>query len=143
MKLDIEDSSLRELLQKRKEYIGGSWVGSVGNIIAGISLALTVYSSNFPSTWVNISLYLLAAFFTLIGAVYLWKQTGKRAYNYKNLYNDIKCLSTTESQYSLVAILNDFEGSWLTKFYCSFSIKGGKHTCFFHFQPRLIMTRIT
>lgn len=43
MKLDIEDNSLRELLQKRKEYIGGSWVGSVGNIIAGISLALTVY----------------------------------------------------------------------------------------------------
>ncbi len=42
MKLDIEDNSLRELLQKRKEYIGGSWVGSVGNIIAGISLALTV-----------------------------------------------------------------------------------------------------
>lgn len=51
MKLDIEDNSLRELLQKRKEYIGGSWVGSVGNIIAGISLALTVYSSGFPSNW--------------------------------------------------------------------------------------------
>lgn len=86
MKLDIEDNSLRELLQKRKEYIGGSWVGSVGNIIAGISLALTVYSSGFPSNWVNISLYLLSAFFTLIGAVYLWKQTGNRAYNYKKLF---------------------------------------------------------
>ena len=85
MKLDIEDNSLRELLQKRKEYIGGSWVGSVGNIIAGISLALTVYSSGFPSNWVNISLYLLSAFFTLIGAVYLWKQTGNRAYNYMKL----------------------------------------------------------
>ena len=133
MKLDIEDNSLRELLQKRKEYIGGSWGGSVGNIIAGISLALTVYSSGFPSNWVNISLYLLSAFFTLIGAVYLWKQTGNRAYNYLNLYDDIKCLSTTESQYSLVAILNDFEGELANKVLLQFFNNGWETYMFLSF----------
>lgn len=72
----------------------------------------------------NISLYLLSAFFTLIGAVYLWKQTGNRAYNYLNLYDDIKCLSTTESQYSLVAILNDFEGELANKVLLQFFNNG-------------------
>jgi len=115
MRLDIDDNSLHDLLQSKKEYIGGSWINGIVNVIGGISLAVTIYSAKIPLLLLSILLYLLAAFLFLFGGYSFFKNIGKRSYNFEKLYNDIKQLSISDNQYSLVAILNDFEGDSANK----------------------------
>ena len=110
MHLDIEDSSLESLLQNYKDYIGESWVNGVVNIIGGCSFIVTIYSAKLVISGVEILLYIIAILLVIIGTVQVWRGTGKRKFDCSKLFADIKKLSTTESQYSLVAIVNSFEG---------------------------------
>lgn len=130
MRLDIDDNSLHDLLQGKKNDIGGSWINGIVNIVAGISFVVTIYSSNFPAFWLNFVLYVVALLLLGIGGVQVWKNTGKRFYSYKKLYNDIKKLSITENQYSLIAILNDFEGDYANKVLLQY-FQGGWKTFMF------------
>lgn len=110
MRLDIDDNSLHDLLLSKKEHIGGSWINGIVNFISGISFAVTTYSANIPSNLISCPLYLFAFGLSAFGFLQFFKNIGKRSYNFEKLYNDIKQLSVSENQYSLVAILNDFEG---------------------------------
>lgn len=114
MRLDIDDTSLHDLLQSKKNDIGGSWINGLVNGVTGISLVIGIYSAKISIFWIESFLYILAFLLIVIGGGQIWKNTGKRSYNYKKLYSDIKKLSV-ESNYSLVAILNDFEGDYSNK----------------------------
>ena len=115
MHLDIEDSSLESLLQNYKDYIGESWVNGVVNIIGGCSFIVTIYSAKLVISGVEILLYIIAILLVIIGTVQVWRGTGKRKFDCSKLFADIKKLSTTESQYSLAAIVNSFEGEGANK----------------------------
>ncbi len=115
MRLDIEDNSLHDLLLSKKEHIGGSWINGIVNVISGISLAVTIYSAKIPLIIISIPLYLFASGLIIFGLFQFYNNIGKRAYNFEKLYNDIKQLNVFENQYSLVAILNDFEGDSANK----------------------------
>lgn len=90
MRLDIDDNNLHDMLQGKKDYIGGSWINGIVNIVAGISFTVTIYSAKISLLWINILLYLISVFLIVIGGIQLWKNTGKRLYNYEKLYDDIK-----------------------------------------------------
>ena len=110
MQLNIDDNSLHDLLQSKKEYIGGSWINGILNTIGGISLALAVYSAKIEFLLIDVLLYFMALGIGIFGIYQIIKYSGKRAYDFEKLYEDIKKLNTFDNQYSLVAILNDFEG---------------------------------
>lgn len=115
MRLDIDDNNLHNLLQEKKDHIGGSWINEIVNIGGGLSFVVTLYSSNISSHWIKFILYAVACLVIGLGCFQLWKKTGKRSYNYEKLYSDIKKLNTSDTQYSLVAIMNDFEGDFANK----------------------------
>lgn len=115
MKLDIDSNSLHDMLQGKKDYIGGSWINGIVYIIEGLSFVITIYSAKISIIAINILLYIMAFFLVGIGSIQFWKNSGKRRFDYEKLYNDIKALSSSESQYSLIAILNDFEGDSANK----------------------------
>lgn len=115
MRLDIDENSLHDMLQSKKDYIGGSWISGIVNIVGGMSFVVTIYSAKVSLVWINVFLYILACFLIVLGIVQFLKKVGKKSYNYEKLYDDIKKLSVSDSQYSLVAILNDFEGDSANK----------------------------
>lgn len=115
MRLDIDDNNLHNLLQEKKDHIGGSWINEIVNIGGGLSFIVTLYSAYISSLWVKFGLYAIASLVIGLGCFQLWKKTGKRSYNYEKLYDDIKNLSTSDTQYSLVAIMNDFEGDFANR----------------------------
>jgi organic radical activating enzyme len=130
MRLDIDDKSLHYMLQGKKDYIGGSWINGIANVVGGMSFAITLYSAKISSFWINLFLYIVAFFLIGLGAVQFLKKIGKRSYDYEKLYDDIKKLSVSESQYSLVAILNDFEGDSANKVLLKY-FQGGWKTYMF------------
>lgn len=134
MRLDIDDNSLHDMLQGKKDYIGGSWINGIVNVIGGISFAITIYSAKISVIWINILLYIIAIFLAVIGIGQLLEKAGKNSYNYEKLYNDIKKLSVSESQYSLVAILNDFEGDAANKVLLKYFQDGWKTYMFLSFR---------
>ena len=93
MRLDIDDNSLHDLLQGKKNDIGGSWINGLVNIVAGISLVIAIYSAKFSIFWISFFLYIVAILLVVIGGVQVWKNMGKKSYSYEKLYNDIKKLS--------------------------------------------------
>ncbi len=115
MRLDIDENSLHDMLQSKKEYIGGSWINGIVNVVGGMSFAVTIYSAKIPLFWINLFLCIVAFFLIGLGIAEFLKKVGKRSYDYEKLYDDIKKLSVSDSQYSLVAILNDFEGDSANK----------------------------
>ena len=130
MRLDIDDNSLHDFLQSKKNDIGGSWINGLVNIVAGISFVIAIYSAKFSMFWINFCLYIIAILLVVIGGVETWKNIGKKSYSYEKLYDDIKKLSIIESQYSLVAILNDFEGDYANKVLLQY-FQGGWKTFMF------------
>ena len=130
MRLDIDDNSLHDMLQGKKDYIGGSWINGIVNIVGGMSFAVTLYSAKISFFWINLFLYIVAFFLIGLGGVQFLKKIGKRSYNYEKLYDDIKKLSISDSQYSLVAILNDFEGDSANKVLLKY-FQGGWKTYMF------------
>lgn len=115
MRLDIDDKSLHDMLQGKKDYIGGSWINGIVNVVGGMSFIVTIYSAKISLFWVNLFLYIVAIFLSVLGIIQFIKKSGNRSYDYEKLYDDIKKLSISDSQYSLVAILNDFEGDSANK----------------------------
>lgn len=130
MRLDIDDKSLHDMLQEKKNYIGGSWIDGIVNIGGGVSLIITIYSAKISLFWIEFFLYALAVCLIALGGVHFWKSIGKRSYNYEKLYDDIKKLSIAESKYSLVAILNEFEGDYANKVLLQY-FQGGWKTYMF------------
>lgn len=130
MQLDIDENSLHEMLQGKKDYIGGSWISGIVNVVGGMSFIVTIYSANVSLVWINVFLYILASFLVILGIVQFLKKIGKKSYNYEKLYEDIKKLSISDSQYSLVAILNDFEGDSANKVLLKY-FQGGWKTYMF------------
>ncbi len=137
MRLDIDDNSLHDMLQGKKDYIGGSWINGIVNVVAGISFAITLYSARISSFWINFFLYIIAFFLIGLGGIQFWKKTGKRAYDYEKLYDDIRKLSISESKYSLVAILNDFEGDSANKVLLQYFQGGWKTYMFLSYRSAL------
>ena len=115
MRLDIEDSSLESLLQNHRDHIGGSWISGVVEIVGGLSFILAIHSEKFEIFVLEIGCYIIASVLVVTGLLHFYKGTGKREYDVSKLLADIKKLSTTESQYSLVAIVNNFEGEAANK----------------------------
>lgn len=130
MRLDIDDNSLHDMLQSKRDYIGGSWINGIINIVGGMSFTVTIYSAKISSFWINLFLYIVAFFLIGIGIVQFLRKIGKRAYDYEKLYDDIKKLSVSDSEYSLVAILNDFEGDSANKVLLKY-FQGGWKTYMF------------
>lgn len=130
MRLDIDDNSLHDMLQGRKDYIGGSWINGIVNMVGGMAFAVTIYSAKISSFWINLFLYIVAFLLSGIGIAQFLKKIGKRAYDYEKLYDDIKKLSISDSQYSLVAILNNFEGDSANKVLLKY-FQGGWKTYMF------------
>lgn len=130
MRLDIGDDNLHDLLQGKKDHIGESWISGAVNIVGGLSFAITLYSAKISSVWVNVFLYIIAIILIYIGSTQIFKSTGKRSYDYKKLYNDIKKLSTSDSKYSLIAILNEFQGDYANKVLLQF-LQGNWNTYMF------------
>lgn len=133
MLMEINDNSLHDLLQSRKKYIGGSWITGLFQFISGISFCMSLNSSEF-SPWIKFFLYITAVFAILVSAVQIWNNIGKKSCNYEKLYNDIKKLSVAESQYSLVAIKNDFEGDYANKVLLKYYKEGWKTFMFLSYR---------
>lgn len=134
MRLDIDDNSLHDMLQGKKDYIGGSWINGVINIVGGMSFIITIYSAKISLLWIKLLLYVVAFFLGGIGIVQFFKNIGKQSYNYEKLYDDIKNLSVSDSRYSLIAILNNFEGDSANKVLLKY-FKGGWQTYMFLSYP--------
>lgn len=115
MQLEIDENSLHDMLQSKKDYIGGSWISGIVNVAGGMSFVVTIYSAKVPVVCFNVFLYILACFLIILGIAQLLKKVGKKSYNYEKLYDDIKNLSVSDRKYSLVAILNDFKGDSANK----------------------------
>lgn len=130
MRLDIDDNSLHDMLQGKKDYIGGSWINGIVNVVGGMSFAVTLYSAKISSLWINLFLYIVAFFLIGLGIIQFAKKIGKKSYDYEKLYNDIKKLSISDNQYSLVAILNNFEGDSANKVLLKY-FQGGWKTYMF------------
>lgn len=62
MKLDIDSNSLHDMLQGKKDYIGGSWINGIVYIIEGLSFVITIYSAKISIIAINILLYIMAFF---------------------------------------------------------------------------------
>lgn len=134
MRLDIDDNSLHYMLQGKKDYIGASWINGIVNVIGGISFVITIYSAKISVTWINILLYIVAFLLVGIGISQFLGKIGKNSYDYEKLYNDIKRLSISDSKYSLVAILNDFEGDSANKVLLQYFPGGWKTYMFLSFR---------
>lgn len=74
MRLDIDDNSLHDMLQGKKDYIGGSWINGIVNVVGGMSFAVTLYSAKISSLWINLFLYIVAFFLIGLGIVQFSKK---------------------------------------------------------------------
>lgn len=110
MKLEINDTSLHNYLYGKKDYIGYSFGAGIVNVVGGFSFAITIFSSPIKNKLLLIFLYALSGLLLVIGAIQIIRRIFSENYDYLKLYNEIKHLSVSESRYSLVAILNTFEG---------------------------------
>lgn len=110
MKLEINDTSLFNYLSGKKKYIGYSSGSGIVNIVGGVSFAVTIFSSPINNNLLLILLYTLSGLLVVIGIAQIARRVFYKQYDYLRLYNEIKNLSVSESRYSLVAILNTFEG---------------------------------
>jgi uncharacterized membrane protein len=84
MRLDIDDKSLHDMLQGKKDYIGGSWINGIANVVGGMSFAITLYSAKISSFWINLFLYIVAFLLIGLGAVQFSKKIGKGPMTMKN-----------------------------------------------------------
>ena len=101
------------------------------DIVGGISFFITIGSANF-CRGITILLYIVAVIITVMGIRQLYMGC-KSKYNYEVLYKDIKKLSTSENQYSLVAILNEFEGDSANKVLLQYYVGGWQTYMFLSF----------
>lgn len=110
--IEIDEKNLMDLLERKKEHIGGSWIGGIINFGSAVSFGITLFTANISIQWLKTVLIIVlvinigAAFLSLIKCL---------TYNYNKLSNDILSLDRSKNKYSLVAIMNDFEGDSANK----------------------------
>lgn len=99
MNLNISNDSLRQLLEEKRDFIGG-------DLIAYISLFITVFTSAI-NYYENIWALLFFSVLTLWSGLLCWKH-AKHRYNHQKLYVDIQKLDLELHRFSLIAIRDSF-----------------------------------
>ena len=113
--IEIDEKNLIDLLERKKEHIGGSWVGGIINLGSAFSFGVTLFTANISIQWLK-SVLIIVLLINIVAAIFsLIKCLGKFAYKYNKLYSDILMLDRSKNKYSLVAIMNDFEGDCANK----------------------------
>lgn len=116
----INDEMLKNLVEKKKQHIGYSWLSAVSELGSSAGMIVTAITGDFSkrNIYFQPCVFTLGLVFLGIGIVQLWKNIGKDHYNHVKLLNDIIDLNKSENQYSLVAIANtydDFPAKWLLR----------------------------
>lgn len=70
--IEIDEKNLIDLLERKKEHIGGSWVGGIINLGSAFSFGVTLFTANISIQWLKCVLIIVllinivAAIFSLI-----------------------------------------------------------------------------
>ena len=82
--IEIDEKNLVDLLERKKEHIGGSWIGGIINLGSAVSFGITLFTANISIQWLKTVLIIVlvinigAAFLSLIKCL---------TYNYNKLSN--------------------------------------------------------
>ena len=110
--IEIDEKNLLDLLERKKEHIGASWIGAIINLGSAVSFGVTLFTAKITIQWLK-SLLFIVLLINFAAAIYLLIKCFK--YSFKKLYGDILLLDRSKNKYSLVAIMNDFEGDSANK----------------------------
>ena len=114
--IEINESHLRELLERKKQYIDNEKKEIIYNTANIVGYLVTFYSAKDAICGLIKLLIIFVAFLNIYVLICSVKKcVGKNAYNHEKLYKDIIKLDMRNANYSLVAIMNDFEGETANK----------------------------
>lgn len=104
--LNIEEETLKDLLNKREDNIGHSSIPWISNTISGISMFLTLILSKNDFNLLILVAYLIAVIITAYGIYEICKHTNKK-YNKNMLYNEIHSLDMKYAQTEYIVIIRN------------------------------------
>ena len=121
--LEIDETELKLLLEKRKKFINGSNFAEFGEIISGISLAITLLVTDcskitfMPSLYFELIVWAITA--SILGhGIYRLIVSKKHSYSIKNLYDEVVDLDPkTEHSFNIVVFRNIHEKGKYLLFY--------------------------
>lgn len=134
MKLLIDDTELRYLLEQKRDYIGHFSSNGIADTFAGVTFLASLLVSNYQDVWI-ISGASIKTFLCLLGIIFtvrgVYMVVKKDLYNQEDLYNDIEKLNSITHNHSIVAIKDTFnpypnrfllyfDERWGCKFFFSF-----------------------
>ncbi|MBR1597364.1 MAG: hypothetical protein IJ661_00460 [Lachnospiraceae bacterium] len=111
MKLLIDDTELRLLLEKRRDYIGrkiGIW-----DVVTGFSFLVSVVLAEYHNIG-NVPGIVFKTVFVIVGitltvwGIFQMGKAMKEEYSQNNLYNEIKDLNEIQHEFSIVAVKDTF-----------------------------------
>ena len=121
--LEIDETELKLLLEKRKKFINGSNFAEFGEIISGISLPITLLVTDcskitfMPSLYFELIVWAITA--SILGhGIYRLIVSKKHSYSIKNLYDEVVDLDPkTEHSFNIVVFRNIHEKGKYLLFY--------------------------
>ena len=106
MRIWIDTTELKLLLERKRQYIGSSYIGNAGYILSGL---IAICSSYDVESRIIISIIWLLGFILVIAGVKGVYRVAVHKYTHETLYNDIEALDKVTHPFSIIAIKDTYQ----------------------------------